>query len=101
MAPCAAADYRIGVAGDDALTPLPISDREPAHLENLPHGLAGHASRAMALMLEDWLPVFDGTRALPPRSTTGCSASPSLTPPTCPAKAAVGSPSGSESRGRC
>ena len=23
-------------------------------------GLAGHASRAMALMLEDWLPAFDG-----------------------------------------
>ena len=89
------------MAGDDALTRLPISDCEPAHPENLPHGLAGHASRAMALMLEDWLPAFDGPRALPPGSTTGCSASPSSTPPTSPAKAAVGSPSGSESRGRC
>ncbi|CNM30225.1 oxidoreductase%2C NAD-binding Rossmann fold protein [Mycobacterium tuberculosis] len=26
----------------------------------MPGGLAGHASRAMALMLQDWLPAFDG-----------------------------------------
>jgi predicted dehydrogenase len=52
--------YRIGAATDDGLRPLPVSDRAPAHPENLPKGLAGHASRAMALMLEDWLPAFDG-----------------------------------------
>jgi predicted dehydrogenase len=37
-----------------------VDDREPAHPERLPAGLAGHASRAMALMLQDWLPAFDG-----------------------------------------
>ena len=52
--------YLVGAAGDDGLSPLTVSDREPAHPENLPKGLAGRASRAMALMLEDWLPVFDG-----------------------------------------
>jgi len=65
------ADYRIGVAGDDALSPLPISDRQPAHPENLPHGLAGHASRAMALMLEDWLPAFDGPPSAAPTFDDG------------------------------
>jgi predicted dehydrogenase len=64
-------DYRIGAASDDALTPLPISDREPAHPENLPHGLAGHASRAMALMLEDWLPAFDGAPSAAPTFDDG------------------------------
>jgi predicted dehydrogenase len=53
-------EYRIGAAADEGLRPLPPSERAPAHPEHLPHGLAGHASRAMALMLEDWLPAFDG-----------------------------------------
>jgi predicted dehydrogenase len=53
-------DYQIATAGDDGLHPLSFSLREPAHPENLPRGLAGHASRAMAVMLEDWLPAFDG-----------------------------------------
>jgi predicted dehydrogenase len=52
--------YAIGAATDDGLRRLPVSDRAPAHPENLPKGLAGHASRAMALMLEDWLPAFHG-----------------------------------------
>lgn len=52
--------YTIGAATDDGLRPLPVGDRAPAHPENLPKGLAGHASRAMALMLEDWLPAFEG-----------------------------------------
>lgn len=54
------ATYELGAATDAGLRPLTLSDREPAHPENLPTGLAGHASRAMALMLEDWLPMFDG-----------------------------------------
>jgi predicted dehydrogenase len=53
-------EYRLGTAADEGLSPLTVSEREPAHPENLPKGLAGHASRAMALMLEDWLPAFDG-----------------------------------------
>jgi predicted dehydrogenase len=52
--------YRLGAATDDGLRPLTVSERAPAHPENLPKGLAGQASRAMALMLEDWLPAFDG-----------------------------------------
>jgi predicted dehydrogenase len=52
--------YRAGSATDEGLSPLTFSERTPAHPENLPKGLAGHASRAMALMLEDWLPAFDG-----------------------------------------
>jgi predicted dehydrogenase len=52
--------YLAGAAADDGLSPLAVTDREPAHPEHLSEGLAGHASRAMALMLEDWLPAFDG-----------------------------------------
>lgn len=54
------ARYSAGLATDDGLTPLQVDEREPAHPDRLPTGLAGHASRAMALMLEDWLPAFDG-----------------------------------------
>ncbi|MDV3124599.1 Gfo/Idh/MocA family oxidoreductase [Mycobacterium sp. 21AC1] len=54
------AAYSAGLATDDGLKPLTVDEREPGHPENLPAGLAGHASRAMALMLEDWLPAFDG-----------------------------------------
>jgi predicted dehydrogenase len=54
------AEYWIGGASDDCLNPLSTSSREPAHPDMLPHGLAGNAGRAMALMLEDWLPAFDG-----------------------------------------
>jgi predicted dehydrogenase len=53
-------NYSTGAAGADGTSPLSIDEREPAHPENLPHGLAGEAARAMALMLEDWLPAFDG-----------------------------------------
>jgi predicted dehydrogenase len=53
------AAYRLGTATDDELSPLTVDEREPAHPERLPGGLAGHASRAMALMLQDWLPAFD------------------------------------------
>lgn len=54
------ATYLFGAAADEGLGRLPRSDRQPAHPERLPAGLAGQASRAMALMLEDWLPAFDG-----------------------------------------
>jgi predicted dehydrogenase len=52
--------YQLGAATGDGLSPLSVAGREPAHPESLPKGLAGHAARAMALMLEDWLPAFDG-----------------------------------------
>jgi predicted dehydrogenase len=54
------AAYSLGAATDDGLRPLAVDEREPAHPDRLPRGLAGHASRAMALMLQDWLPAFDG-----------------------------------------
>lgn len=52
--------YRFGAAADDGLSQLHVDERQPAHPEQLPEGLAGHAGRAMALMLEDWLPAFGG-----------------------------------------
>jgi predicted dehydrogenase len=52
--------YIAGTAADDGLAALEPAPREPASPEALPAGLAGHASRAMALMLEDWLPAFSG-----------------------------------------
>jgi predicted dehydrogenase len=54
------ATYQAGAAADHGLGQLVINEREPAHPEHLPNGLAGHAARAMALMLQDWLPAFDG-----------------------------------------
>lgn len=60
------AAYEAGAASADGLTPLTFDDRQPAHPERLPMGLAGHASRAMALMLEDWLPAFSGGQSTAP-----------------------------------
>jgi predicted dehydrogenase len=53
-------EYSVAAATAGGLQPLVMSDRSPANPDQLPSGLAGHASRAMALMLEDWLPAFDG-----------------------------------------
>ncbi|MDN5916443.1 MAG: Gfo/Idh/MocA family oxidoreductase [Pseudonocardia sp.] len=52
--------YAAGRADGDGLAPLDPSPREPVAPGELPGGLAGVASRAMALMLEDWAPAFDG-----------------------------------------
>jgi len=52
--------YQTGAATAEGLTPLTLSQRTPTSPEQLPKGLAGYASKAMALMLEDWLPAFDG-----------------------------------------
>ena len=65
------AAYLAGAATDDGLSPLAVVQREPAHPERLPSGLAGHASRAMALMLEDWLPTFDGGSSAAPTFEDG------------------------------
>ncbi|WP_024795300.1 Gfo/Idh/MocA family protein [Tomitella biformata] len=42
------------------LAPLPLGDREPLGGRPIPNRRAGAAIRALALMLEDWLPAFDG-----------------------------------------
>ena len=54
------ATFRAGTPADEGLAPLPASTRRPPGDESLPGGLAGEAIRTMALMLEDWLPAFDG-----------------------------------------
>lgn len=66
-----ASRYQAGAAADDGLDTLPVSDRAPAHPEGLPKGLAGHAARAMALMLEDWLPAFHGGQSTAPTFEDG------------------------------
>lgn len=52
--------FAAGRPSDEALALLLPAEREPAHPEQLPERLAGHASRAKALMLEDWIPAFRG-----------------------------------------
>ncbi len=47
-------------AGDADLTPLPLSAREPASGFDLGSRRSAGPTRAMALMLEDWLPAFRG-----------------------------------------
>jgi predicted dehydrogenase len=51
---------RAGRVGDEALAPTPLSDREPRSDVPIPRRRAGEAIRALALMLEDWLPAFQG-----------------------------------------
>jgi predicted dehydrogenase len=63
--------YQCGRVGQDGLSTLPVVDRAPAHPEHLPTGLAGHAARAMALMLQDWLPAFDGRPSAAPSFADG------------------------------
>lgn len=63
--------YQAGAAGDDGLLPLAPVNLAPADPGQLPSGLAGHASTAMALMLEDWLPAFDGHRTPIPTFADG------------------------------
>ncbi|MGV0793476.1 Gfo/Idh/MocA family protein [Mycolicibacterium sp. XJ1819] len=66
-----ASRYQAARATDDALADLAVVERDPAHPEQLPNGLAGHASRAMALMLEDWLPAFGGAPSNAPTFEDG------------------------------
>jgi predicted dehydrogenase len=63
--------YQAGPASEKGLAALAPVEREPAAPQYLPEGLAGHGSRAMALMLEDWLPAFDGQPTPVPTFTDG------------------------------
>ena len=63
--------FSFGGAADSGLSELPISDRRPAHADQLPSGLAGHAARAMSLMLDDWLPAFEGGASSAPSFNDG------------------------------
>jgi predicted dehydrogenase len=51
---------RAGRLGEDGLTDVAPSTREPRSGAEIPARRAGPAIRALALMLEDWLPAFDG-----------------------------------------
>jgi predicted dehydrogenase len=46
--------------GEDGPRPVPHSDRMPASGRPIPPRRAGAAIHSLALMLEDWLPAFDG-----------------------------------------
>jgi predicted dehydrogenase len=56
-----------GRPGGPGTVAVPPSGREPRGGAQIPHRRAAGAIRAMALMLEDWLPAFDGkpTPAVP------------------------------------
>lgn len=53
-------ELRAGAVGQDGLQPLPASTRQVASGAELPKRRAAGAIRSLALMLEDWLPAFDG-----------------------------------------
>jgi predicted dehydrogenase len=65
------AAFRAGTTAGSGLAPLAPSDRRPLEEEGLPGGLAGQAIRSMALMLEDWLPAFDGNPTAVPTFVDG------------------------------
>jgi predicted dehydrogenase len=53
-------DLRFGRASDAGLAPHPLSERMPRSGRPIPARSAAWAIRSLALMLEDWLPAFDG-----------------------------------------
>ncbi len=53
-------EIRAGSAKQGDLTALPLSDREPASGVDLGQRRSAAMVRAQALMLEDWLPAFEG-----------------------------------------
>jgi len=53
-------NVRFGRANDAGLGPYPLSDRMPRGGRPIPPRAAAWAIRSLALMLEDWLPAFDG-----------------------------------------
>ncbi len=53
-------EIRVGTSGAEGLTVLAPSERMPASGLELPKRRAAGAIRALALLLEEWLPAFDG-----------------------------------------
>ncbi|HEY3844393.1 MAG TPA: Gfo/Idh/MocA family oxidoreductase [Acidimicrobiales bacterium] len=53
-------ELRAGTVGQDAMIDLPLHHRMPASGAALPPRRSASAIRALALMLEDWLPAFHG-----------------------------------------
>jgi len=54
---------RVARTGDDGLQAVPLSDRMPRSGRELPKRRAAGAIRSLALLLEDWLPAFEGRPA--------------------------------------
>jgi predicted dehydrogenase len=54
---------RAGQVGEDGLHEVPLSARMPRSGVELPKRRAAGAIRSLALMLEDWLPAFEGKPA--------------------------------------
>jgi predicted dehydrogenase len=61
------AAVRAGTTADDWLTERALSDAQAARLPDVDSTTAGGLIRSMALMLQDWLPSFDGqtTQSVP------------------------------------
>ena len=64
-------ELRAGRAGDDGMFELALHDRMPASGAELPPRRSASAIRALALMLEDWLPAFDGEPTVVPTLADG------------------------------
>jgi predicted dehydrogenase len=58
-----ASELQAGRVGDEGLSIVPGSSRLPRSGIEIPKRKAGAAIQALALMLEDWLPAFDGQPA--------------------------------------
>ena len=64
-------ELRAGRVGQEGMADLPLHDRMPASGAELPPRRSASAIRALALMLEDWLPAFDGEATVVPTLVDG------------------------------
>ena len=64
-------ELRAGRAGDEGMVELAPHDRMPASGVALPARRSASAIRALALMLEDWLPAFKGETTVVPTLVDG------------------------------
>jgi predicted dehydrogenase len=62
---------RAGQIGDEAMAPVALSTREPNSDVEIPKRRSGEAVRALALMLEDWMPAFSGGETSVPNLEQG------------------------------
>jgi predicted dehydrogenase len=64
-------ELRASRVGQEGMVDLPLHDRMPASGAELPARRSASAIRALALMLEDWLPAFDGESTVVPTLVDG------------------------------
>jgi len=65
------AQLQVAQAADDGLAPFDGEPREPLSRPDLPNRGSSAMVRAMALMLEDWLPAFSGQPSVAPSFRDG------------------------------